>query len=301
MSGALPEILPTYPDGETEGPVWHRCPPDPDCPYCQKAAGAAPLDWSFVGNVYCISLKTRNDRVERVSKEFHRTGLCQHVIFYRPEKHPKKGIIGSWESHRAVAMDALNRNLETALVFEDDVLFLRKITSALLAQVASTMRALPANWHIYYLGHWPVEAWFIRSNLLRTRSACAHAYIISQHTMRWLRDHPYGTPGIAMTKIIGRPWTRRFASAGNLCDLSHARHAEHQSQRQLQLQAQAEDEVETPGHPVPLPGNAALQAHAPLRNDCGGAVAILLAAPQTAQSTARGRTRGSRRQTLTHA
>lgn len=186
------------------GPTWHGCPPKPDCPHCNGSHPEPLLDWSFLGAVYCISLKTRDDRAIRVAEEFHRTGLCRYVRFYRPDKHPKKGIIGSWESHRACSMDALERGCRNALVFEDDVLFIRRITPERLREVALTLERLPADWRILYLGHWPVEAWFVRPNLLKTRSACAHAYIVSPRLMAWLRDHPYGTPGILFTKIIGR-------------------------------------------------------------------------------------------------
>jgi hypothetical protein len=161
------------------GPSWHACPPRPDCPHCNGSHPQALLDWSFLDAVYCISLKTRDDRALRVAEEFHRTGLCRYVRFFRPDKHPKKGIIGSWESHRQCAMDALSRGCRNALVFEDDVQFVRSITPARLRDVALTLERLPADWRIFYLGHWPVEAWFVRPNLLKTRSACAHAYIIS--------------------------------------------------------------------------------------------------------------------------
>jgi GR25 family glycosyltransferase involved in LPS biosynthesis len=192
-------------------PSWHGCAPAPECPHCNGTHPEALLDWSFLDAVYCISLKTRDDRVERVSAEFHRTGLCRYVRFYRPDKHPVKGIIGSWKSHRQVAMDALERGHRNALVFEDDVLFLRRITPKLLREVALTLARLPADWRIFYLGHWPVAAWLLRPNLLKTTSACAHAYIISPRLMTWLRDHPWGAPDIAMTRIIGRALDSAFS------------------------------------------------------------------------------------------
>ena len=192
-------------------PSWHPCPARADCPHCTAPEGEPILDWSFLDAVYCISLKTRDDRALRVAEEFHRTGLCRYVQFYRPDKHPQKGVIGSWESHRQVAMHAHRQGCRTALVFEDDVLFQRRVTPQLLAEVAVTLERLPSDWHIFYLGHWPVEAWFLRSNLLRTRSACAHAYVISERLMAWIEEHPYGTPGIPMTKIIGKALDSAFS------------------------------------------------------------------------------------------
>lgn len=192
-------------------PDWHACPPDPNCPHCADRDAPPSLDWSFLDAVYCISLKSRDDRVEWVAGEFHRTGLCRYVQFYRPEKHPVKGIIGSWESHRRVAMRALEAGHRNALVLEDDVQFFGDITPKRLARAADALRGLPQDWHILYLGHWPVEAWFARPGLLTTRSACAHAYVISPRLMAWLRDHPYGTPGIAMSSIIGKALDSAFS------------------------------------------------------------------------------------------
>jgi hypothetical protein len=191
--------------------VWHPCPPDPDCPHCADPQSPAALDWSFLDAVYCISLKSRDDRVQWVAGEFHRTGLCRYVQFYRPDKHPEKGVIGSWESHRRVAMRALEEGHRHALVFEDDVQFFGDVTPRRLARAADALRNLPDDWRILYLGHWPVEAWFARPHLLNTRSACAHAYIISPRLMTWLRDHPYGTPGIAMSSVIGKALDSAFS------------------------------------------------------------------------------------------
>jgi GR25 family glycosyltransferase involved in LPS biosynthesis len=192
-------------------PTWHRCPVRDDCPHCNGSHPQPLLDWSFLDAVFCISLKTRDDRAQRVADEFHRTGLCRYVEFYRPDKHPQKGVVGSWESHRQVAMEARRRGCRNALVFEDDVKFLRRITPGRLATVALTLQRLPDDWHIFYLGHWPVEAWFLSPGLLKTRSACAHAYIISPRLMAWIEAHPYGTPGIAMTDIIGKALDSAFS------------------------------------------------------------------------------------------
>src|SRR4029450_5810919 len=63
-------------------PVMHPCPADPDCRYCADRPPPDAPDWSFLDAVYCISLKSRDDRMHEVSAEFHRVGLCQRVTFY---------------------------------------------------------------------------------------------------------------------------------------------------------------------------------------------------------------------------
>jgi GR25 family glycosyltransferase involved in LPS biosynthesis len=211
MSEVVQPAVTDVPTSGQSGASWHACPTRPDCPHCNGRDAQPSLDWSFLDAVYCISLKTRDDRTLRVAEEFHRSGLCRYVQFYRPDKHPVKGVIGSWESHRQVAMEAQRRGHRNALVFEDDVKFLRRITPKRLAAMAVTLERLPGDWRILYLGHWPVEAWFLRSNLLETRSACAHAYIISPRLMAWIEAHPYGTPGIPMSSIIGKTLDSAFS------------------------------------------------------------------------------------------
>jgi GR25 family glycosyltransferase involved in LPS biosynthesis len=202
---------PTEQANSGSGAIWHPCPPRPDCPHCSNPDAPPLLDWGFLDAVFCISLKIRDDRAMRAAEEFHRAGLCRYVEFYRPEKHPERGVIGSWESHRQVAMEAQRRGCRNALVFEDDVKFLRRITPRRLEKVRRTLARLPDDWRVFYLGHWPVEAWFLGRNLLKTRSGCAHAYIISPRLMQWIREHPYGRPGTPMTKIVGKNLDAAFA------------------------------------------------------------------------------------------
>jgi len=171
----------------------HACPRDPGCAYCNGAEPDDAFDWSFVEAAYCISLANRPERAAAAAEEFHRLGLCRKVTFLRPERHPSKPTIGIWESHRAVAADALKRGLRTIAVFEDDVQFSRHVRSGSVREAGRVLARLPPDWMVFYLGHWPVRAWFVRRNLLKTVSGCTHAYVASHDALIWLRDHPYGT------------------------------------------------------------------------------------------------------------
>lgn len=191
------------------GPEWHPCPTDPGCPHCQGASAGA-TDWSFAEAAYCISLKTRPDRAAAVAAEFHRVGLCRRVRFYRPDKHPRKGVIGSWESHRAVAMDALERGARRVLILEDDVRFVR-LGPGTGESIRRALERLPDDWTLFFLGHWPLAAWFVGHHVLRTSSACAHAYLASPRLLAWLRDHPWGSPGVAKHAVVGRSLDAAYA------------------------------------------------------------------------------------------
>jgi hypothetical protein len=186
---------------EAEGaavPAFHPCPPDPACPWCGPTPPSGPeaFDWSFVDAAYCISLQSRPDRAASAAAQFHRLGLCRKVTFHRPLKHPSMPKVGIWEAHRAVGLDALAKGRRTVLVLEDDVVFARRVTPRTLRAVARALAGLPPGWMIFFLGHWPLRAWFVRRNVLRTSSGCAHAYIASAKLLAWLRDHPFGTAPI---------------------------------------------------------------------------------------------------------
>jgi GR25 family glycosyltransferase involved in LPS biosynthesis len=203
------------PEPETaisDEPQFHPCPPDPSCPYCNGSiAPAQALDWSFLDGVYCISLKSREDRAIAVAAQFHEVGLCRQLLFYRPLRYPGRGYIGSWESHRAVAEHARQQGNQTTLIFEDDVQFVRRMTPRSVRAIGRAIERLPPDWMIFFLGHWPLWAYFVRPNVLRTSSGCAHAYIVSPRLLEWLHEHPWGTPGIEKRRLIGKALDSAYA------------------------------------------------------------------------------------------
>ncbi len=187
---------------------FHPVPIDPQCPHCRGGASAetpavTAADWSFADAVYCISLHERDDRMAAAAREFHRIGLCRRVLFYRPTRHPTRVIEGIWEAHRAVARHAFERGAEHVLTLEDDVRFTRRITTHRLASVRAAIDRLPADWTIFFLGHWPLRARFISPDTLKTASACAHAYLASPRLLRWLQAHPFGDRITRLDKRAG--------------------------------------------------------------------------------------------------
>lgn len=201
-------------DGASGATRLHRCTPDFECPYCQ----GAPLrrwerfDWSFIDCAYCISLESRPDRAASAEREFHRVGLCQLLVFYRPSKPEKDVVGGIWGSHRAVALAALEKGQRNILVLEDDVLFVRRFRPNTLRSVAQTFGCLPDDWCIYFLGHWVLWAYVRGWHLLRSGSAGAHAYVANQRLLEWLRDHPYQRPSMVdLASFAGRGIDAAFA------------------------------------------------------------------------------------------
>ncbi|MBK8174550.1 MAG: hypothetical protein IPK66_04465 [Rhodospirillales bacterium] len=56
---------------------------------------------------------------------------------------------------------------------------------------------------LFFLGHMPWRAHFVRYNILRVCSTGAHASIASSRLPAWLRDRPFGTPGIEHLSFAG--------------------------------------------------------------------------------------------------
>jgi hypothetical protein len=175
-------------------PRFESCPEDPDCRFCRPATpedAGRVAGWAFLDAVYCISLQSRDDRAREAAAELHRVGLCRRVVFYRPVKElgsPKRNI---WTSHQMVARHALERGARTALVLEDDVVFAPDLGSDTIREIRDAMGTLPSDWMIFYLGHWPVGAYFKSRRTLRSVSLCTHAYVASERLLQWLSTHPY--------------------------------------------------------------------------------------------------------------
>ena len=163
----------------------------PSCPYCSSPETVPPIDWSLIDIAYCISLREREDRARAAAAEFHRTGLCRKVLFYRPSRHKTNPIAGIWESHRTVLSHACEHGYRSALVFEDDVIFSRWFGQRMSRRLNRVIQQLPAGWNLLYLGHWPIRMRFLTMNLVSTSSACTHAYLASERLMRLMSERPY--------------------------------------------------------------------------------------------------------------
>jgi hypothetical protein len=180
------------------------------------AAEATHAQWAFLGPIFCICLAGRaGDDAERdiAAREFCRVGLCRRVEFYRPIRETDRpagaavtvdgrpleksrlGHRGCWESHRAVAMEALRRGAPHVTVFEQDVEFTRAaLDPASLARRFARAQRDPL-WATFMLGSLPrVSSPTDTRGLVIHRSVIfAHALVYSATYAQWLKSHPYDT------------------------------------------------------------------------------------------------------------
>ena len=174
---------------------------DEGCDYCAGRRHAARLAPDLAA-IYCISLQEQPHRTAKAAAQFHALGLCRDVLFYRPVRgyDTDRAI---WDSHRAVAADAIAKGFARILVLEDDVLFTRP-RETLVRRSTAALCALPPTWWGLYLGHVPIQAYFLRPNLLRVRSGCTHAYIANAPLLAWLASTAPMSPQAPMWRWIGR-------------------------------------------------------------------------------------------------
>jgi hypothetical protein len=157
------------------------------CRFCRGQKLGLSLSPS-VEAIYCISLQDQPHRTTAAAAHFHSLGLCRHVVFYRAVRgrYANRAI---WESHRAVARHALHNGFCRVLVLEDDVFFTQP-PEQLVPRLNAAIAALPVNWWALYLGHLPIQAFFVRPDILRVRSGCTHAYVANEPLLNWLAVTP---------------------------------------------------------------------------------------------------------------
>lgn len=195
---------------------FHACPKDENCIYCRDGASAEKLKRSIqdcADYVVCICLKDRPDRLKESAAEFHRTGLCQSVLYYRPEKPSADeiervqlslkykfktiGTYGCWQSHSVLAMYLRSLGCKRALVMEDDILFTTVPNFEWIAQNLKQLGKTDPNWTHFYLGHGPLwSSPCIGPGIVLVKSLMTHCYILNQPFIDRLADTPfYVLPG----------------------------------------------------------------------------------------------------------
>jgi hypothetical protein len=188
--------------------MFHPCPSDSNCVYC-KGSRPSVASADVVDAVYCISLQEAPDRYAAAQKLFHEFGMCRNVIFFRPTRGRCQAV-AIWDSHRAIAKEALRRGFDRVLILEDDVRFLTSWSRCVTA-ARTALAKLPADWQGLYLGHWPIAAYFHGWGVLRTVSGTTHAYIAHRPLLEWMAATDPMDPYVPVERLIGSSIDAAFA------------------------------------------------------------------------------------------
>lgn len=104
----------------------------------------------------------------------------QSVTVYHFERHPDGTMRGCFESHYHVWKEVTRNGFQHTLIFEDDVVFLKRIP----ARIYSDFLSEHPDWEIFYLGHRPIiwDTRLVRKTetpgFVEVRSNDTHAYLI---------------------------------------------------------------------------------------------------------------------------
>lgn len=111
-----------------------------------------------ITKVYVLNLPRRKDRLFYVLDVLAELNIRRRQVFNavdgkaqgltHPDNRITPGMIGCYESHKAILKDALNKGYETILVLEDDILPVAGIEDLLY----KAMPLIPEDWEFAYLG-----------------------------------------------------------------------------------------------------------------------------------------------------
>ena len=138
----------------------------------------------FFDAIYCINLDRQPDRWEAMQRRFRKLGIERRVRRFAAAETPLNHHIGCALSHRRIIAEAKQQQLETILVFEDDVRFSLDAADVLTL----SLRELEGReWQLLYLGGYrnPDSLKNIpgcRHLLIPTLITCTHA-IAYHHTI----------------------------------------------------------------------------------------------------------------------
>lgn len=155
---------------------------------------------SDIGPIYCINLKTRKDRLEKVSKLFNKLN-CK-VNFHIVNKHENGGVQGCFESHLSIINQAYDKGYERCVIFEDDIVLSPNYDKKYLREAIRFMNK-NKDWEIFYLGFIPhiinYSTKKVKNNIFQIKALATHAYIINRKFMEKIKSLKY--TGVAIDYI----------------------------------------------------------------------------------------------------
>jgi hypothetical protein len=186
-----------------------QCPTDARCDYC-NGRKSRPALADTLDAIYCINIQEQPKRFADMTALFHREGMCGDVTFYRA-KRGRFSTLAIWRSHREVAREALRRGQSRVLVLEDDLEFLRPWGS-ILKSIRKAEARLLAGWFALYVGHSPLQGFFVGPAVMRVSSSTTHAYVANKPLMDWLDATPPMDPYVPVrSRVIGYGIDAAFA------------------------------------------------------------------------------------------
>ena len=147
--------------------------------------------WNFFDAIYCINLERDIKKYENVKIIFQHLEIP--VIFFKgcEDYISNRGCL---ESHKAIYNLSLEKGFQNVLIFEDDIIPTKEITSEKIKLCIDFMKTYP--WDIFYFGAVPSILNYsnIKSpvnNIYKIRGICTHAYALNRSALEKLKDIKY--------------------------------------------------------------------------------------------------------------
>ena len=142
------------------------------------------MSWTnFFTKIFVINLPERTDRLLEVAEELYKWQIPYELV--NAVKH-EKGAEGLRITVEKIFREAIAKNWESVLIFEDDAVFVDSCGNP-NDTMNEVVKQLPKNWDILYLGAQCTTGFKLRTspNLLLVENAYAtHAWAISLHGMK---------------------------------------------------------------------------------------------------------------------
>lgn len=137
---------------------------------------ANPFD--FFEEIYCICVKGRQQKRNKIEKQFRELGILDRVIFFDAILREPYWD-GCRESHKECVRRAKGNNCNNVLIFEEDVFFLHKDLDALSSAIFDLKKE---TWNIFTLGC-TVETVVrnTKKNLCVVKGYLNHAYAVNKN------------------------------------------------------------------------------------------------------------------------
>ena len=128
--------------------------------------------------IYYINLKSRPDKLKFIEDQLNKNNVIatrfEAVNAIDVKKFHKKkyelnetnyGKIACMESHRAIWLDCLKRDVSSVLILEDDVQFVDNFNQLMKEK----LKTLPRNWNFLALGYNRNKSFLYKKNLVKFR------------------------------------------------------------------------------------------------------------------------------------
>lgn len=123
----------------------------------KKELGSQNATSFDVGTIFCLNLVRREDRKLQAINQFEQAGI-KNVNFFaaidgktlniKPPEEMTHGMVGCFESHKAIVKEALAKGYDRICVFEDDLVIMPNFVK----YFEKAIKELPKDWEFAYLG-----------------------------------------------------------------------------------------------------------------------------------------------------